>query len=199
MSAPPPAPAPSATPTPPSSDAARAAFERYLREHNIKLTEPRQHILTVVLEMRGHFEAEEVLEALRRRGRRVGKATVYRTLPLLVSGGVLRQVRFDARQAHYEQAFGDPPHDHIVCQRCGRIIEFAADEIVELRNRIAREHHFHVVSHRFQLSGLCWECSIDCPVAKAVLPVPGAARSPGTRTRPAATKRPPRHRRPRTS
>ena len=146
-------------------DELREAFRKYLKDHGIRYTTARRKILDVVLDMRDHFEAEQVLYLLRERGHRVGKATVYRTLPLLVDCGILKQVRFDAKLAHYEHAFGEAPHDHMVCRRCGRIIEFSSDEIVELRRRIAQRHHFHVTSHRFQLTGLCWECSIACPVA----------------------------------
>jgi Fur family ferric uptake transcriptional regulator len=143
----------------------RETFRQYLRDHGIKCTSARRKILDVVLDMYEHFEAEQVLYALRQRDLNVGKATVYRTLPLLVDCGILRQVRFDVKLAHYELAFGEQPHDHMVCRRCGRIVEFSSDELVELRNRIARQHHFHVVNHRLQLSGLCWDCSITCPAA----------------------------------
>lgn len=144
-------------------------FRKYLRSHGVKYTSARQKVLDAVLDLHEHFEAEQVLYQLKERGWNVGKATVYRTLPLLVECGILKQVRFDVKQAHYEHDFGEGPHDHMVCRRCGRIIEFASDEIVELRSRIAQRHHFHVVSHRFQLSGLCWECSITCPVAMVPL------------------------------
>ena len=143
----------------------RAAFVKHLKDHGIKNTRSRQTILEAVLHLDEHFEAEQLVYLLREQGHRVSKATVYRTLPILVACGILKQVRFDVKQAHYELAFGEAPHDHMVCRRCGRIVEFAADEVVELRARIARRHHFHAISHRFQLSGLCWECSVKCPVA----------------------------------
>ena len=143
----------------------RDHFRKYLRDRRIKFTTQREQILETVLNMREHFEAEQVLYLLREHGLKVGKATVYRTLPLLVDCGILKQVRFDVKQAHYEHAFGEDPHDHMVCRRCGRIIEFNADEVIALRARIAERHHFHVTGHRFQLSGLCWDCSIKCPVA----------------------------------
>lgn len=149
----------------------RGAFRKYLKDHGIKHTTARQKILDVVLELEHHFEAEQVLYRLRERNLTVSKATVYRTLPLLVDCGILKQVRFDVKQAHYEHAFGEEPHDHMVCRRCGRIIEFAAKEVVKLGLQIGRQHHFHVIAHRFQLSGLCWECSTQCPVAAA--PPPG--------------------------
>ena len=146
-------------------DQVREVFRRYLRNRAIKHTTARRKVLDAVLDLHDHFEAEQVLYALSERGLRVGKATVYRTLPLLVDCGILKQVRFDVKQAHYEHAFGEAPHDHMVCRRCGRIVEFASDEVIELRTRIARRHNFHVISHRFQLAGLCWDCSITCPVA----------------------------------
>jgi Fur family ferric uptake transcriptional regulator len=151
------------------ADDVRASFRAYLHEHRIKYTAARSKILDAVLTIGGHFEAEQVLEHLCKSDKPVGKATVYRTLPLLVDCGVLKQVRFDANRAHYEVAFGEQPHDHMVCRRCGRIVEFDADEVVSLRERIAHRHQFHVVSHFLQLSGLCRDCSADCPLADTTL------------------------------
>lgn len=156
--------------------ALREHFRDYVRARGIRYTQQRAMILDAALELGTHFEAEQVLYLLREQGHAVGKATVYRTLPLLVACGILKQVRFDVKQAHYERVFGEPPHDHMVCRRCGRIIEFDADEVVALRTRIARRHHFHVTGHRFQLSGLCWECSVACPVVSAPLPDAGSRR-----------------------
>lgn len=162
-------------------DELRQVFRKYLKDRGIKYTGARQKVLDAALELQGHFEAEQVLYLLRERGLKVGKATVYRTLPLLVDCGILKQVRFDVKQAHYEHAFGEAPHDHMVCRRCGRIVEFGSGEVLELRARIARQHHFHVISHRFQLSGLCWECSIKCPVA--AMPPAGDVAAPSRRKR----------------
>ena len=145
------------------------AFRRYLKAHGIKDTVARRIILNAVLDLHEHFEAEQVLYLLRERGEKVGKATVYRTLPLLVDCGILKQVRFDVKQAHYEHAYGEDAHDHMVCRRCGRIIDFAANEIQALSETIGKRHRFHVITHRFQISGLCWDCSIACPIATGPL------------------------------
>ena len=141
------------------TDSVREAFSNYLRTHYVKFTSARRKILDVVLDLREHFEAEEVLYLLRQRGQRIGKATVYRTLPLLVAARILQQTRFDQRHTYYEIAFGDKPHDHMVCRGCGRIVEFAADEVAALRDRIAELHRFQAMSHRFQISGFCADCS----------------------------------------
>lgn len=153
----------------------REAFAAYLQSRHIKVTAARRAVLDAVLSLTEHFEAEQVLHALRERGLRVGKATVYRTLPLLVDCGILKQVRFDVKQAHYEHAFGEDPHDHMVCRRCGRIVEFGSEEVIALRQRIAQRFKFHAISHRFQLSGLCWECSTACPIV--MLPMNAATPS----------------------
>lgn len=153
-------------------------FRKYLKDHGIKNTSARQKILAAVLDLHEHFEAEQVLYHLRERNEKVSKATVYRTLPFLVDCGILKQVRFEVKQAHYEHAFGEGPHDHMVCSRCGRIVEFASEEVEDLSTRIGRRHHFHVIGHRFQLSGLCWDCSIKCPVAAN--PLGGSVEQPGS-------------------
>lgn len=156
-------------------DEVREAFRSYLRDRGIRCTPARLRILDAVLELDYHFQAEQVLYLLTDRGVKVGKATVYRTLPLLVDCGILRQVRFDVKQAYYEHAFGAGPHDHMVCRRCGRIEEFASDEVLELRAKIAHRHHFHATGHRLQITGLCWECSITCPVAAMPRSQPGVS------------------------
>ncbi|NOS99370.1 MAG: transcriptional repressor [Phycisphaerales bacterium] len=137
---------------------ARDAFRRHLAERRIRWTAPRQRILDVVLGFDAYFDAEQVSFALRREDHRVAKATVYRTLPLLVDCGILKQVRFDVKQAHYGLCFGEIPHDHMVCRQCGRIVEFASDTVIRLRDRLARLHRFQAVGHRFQVSGYCADC-----------------------------------------
>jgi len=154
-----------------TNEAARLAFRRYLRSRGVKFTAPRKRILEAVLELCEHFEAEQLLFTLRQQGRRVAKATIYRTLPLLVDCGILKQVRFDVKQAYYERCFGETAHDHMVCRRCGRIIEFGSDDVIVLRAKLARENRFHAVSHRFQISGLCWDCATSCPAAVPIVPL----------------------------
>ncbi|MHA1600196.1 MAG: Fur family transcriptional regulator [Alphaproteobacteria bacterium] len=133
-------------------------FQEYLRERGLKYTRERQTLLREVLENPDHFEAEQLLINMRQAGRRVAKATIYRTLPLLVSCGIIRQVQFGDKLTRYEHAFGQSPHDHMVCRRCHRIIEFSSSDVVKLRTVLAARYKFHAQSHRFQISGLCSAC-----------------------------------------
>ena len=141
---------------------AEAAFVRYLRAHHIKYTRPRRAILWAALKRKVHFDAEQLLVLLHQSGAKVAKATIYRTLPLLVDCGILKQVRLSDDQAHYEHTLEDAPHDHMVCRRCGRIIEFESRRVEQLREQIARENSFRAVAHRFGISGYCETCVQSC-------------------------------------
>jgi len=147
--------------TQPAGDTSSAenAFREYLHQRGIRMTEPRRLVLKAAIEREEHFEAEQLLFALRRRGERVARATIYRTLPLLVDSGILRRVHFNANQAHYRRSFGERPRDHMFCERCGRIDEFDSQQIVHLIEQIARKRNFKAASHRFQIRGYCSDCA----------------------------------------
>ena len=134
-------------------------FRGYLRRSGLKFTPERRTLLHEVLKTDRHFEAEEILISLRQAGSRVAKATIYRTLPLLVKCGIIKQAHFGEKHAHYEHTFGQAPHDHMVCRQCERIIEFDSQEVARIRAEIASQHDFHAVSHRFQITGLCQDCA----------------------------------------
>jgi len=138
-------------------------FRSYLRDRGLKYTRERETLLLAVLDNRDHFEAEQLLISIRQSGKRVGKATIYRTLPLLVACGIIKQVQFGDKMTRYEHAFGQDPHDHMVCRRCHRIIEFSSKDIVRLRTILAARYKFHALSHRLQISGLCWKCVKSSP------------------------------------
>lgn len=139
---------------------AEEVFRSYLRERELKLTSERQTLLRAILANQEHFEPEDLLVSLRQQGIRVGKATIYRTLPLLVDCGILRRAFLGQNRAYYELCLGVGPHDHMICTQCGRVIEFDSTDILQLRERLASEAGFAVQTHRFQIAGICRECMI---------------------------------------
>lgn len=162
-------------------------FREYLRGRRLKFTQERQILLQEVLNNPEHFEAEQLLINLSQSGKRVAKATIYRTLPLLVDCGIIKQVQFGDTLARYEHTFGQDPHDHMVCRKCRRIIEFDSGEVVRLRNELARQHGFQPASHRFQITGLCAQCVQTIPAGPRSQEGDGKAASRGRRkTRPSA-------------
>ncbi len=138
---------------------ANAQFREYLHGRGLKYTPERKTLLLAILKNHDHFEAEQLLLQLRAEGARVAKATVYRTLPLLVDCGLIRKVQFDEKHAHYEHTWDQAPHDHMFCQSCHRIIEFDNPDIDRIKREVAGAHAFEVRSHRFQITGLCRECA----------------------------------------
>lgn len=152
-------------------------FREYLRDRGLKYTRERQILLREVLSNDQHFEAEQLLILLRQEGKRVAKATIYRTLPLLVNCGIIKQIHFGDNLARYEHTFGQDPHDHMVCRRCRRIVEFDSSDVTTLRTVIAARHKFHAIAHRFQISGLCWECIQACPATQRPFVPDGTALS----------------------
>jgi len=133
-------------------------FKEYLTSRKLKFTAERQAILDRVFENHKHFEADELLVDLRLNDMKISKATIYRTLALLVKSGLLREVIFGERHAHYEHVYGHEHHDHLVCNNCGKIIEFTEHRIEKLQDEVCRKNKFKTDSHRLQIQGLCEDC-----------------------------------------
>ncbi len=142
-------------------DTPLARFEIYLREHNLRLTQERQSVLDVVLSREGHFDADSLLQFVRQRreGKRVSRATLYRTLEHLRAAGLVKMHRFGPGQALYEHVYNRLHHDHMVCDSCGRVVEFVSDEIERLQEDVCREHGFRPGNHVMQIFGICAECA----------------------------------------
>ena len=137
---------------------AEEKFREFLEIRGEKLTEPRRVLVRHIFDSHKHFDADELVSDLREVGRRVSRATVYRTLRLLVEAGLLRELRLTNRTA-YEHDFGYPSHDHMHCTECDRVIEFRNDEIRKLRDAISLDHGFRASAHRFIITGVCPSCS----------------------------------------
>jgi Fur family ferric uptake transcriptional regulator len=129
-------------------------WRAYLDEHHLNTTQQRELIVDHFLRTRDHVSIDELLGRVRKRNKKVGYATVYRTLKLLVESGLAHQRQFGDGQARYEVT-GDH-HDHLICTKCGLILEFEDDEIERLQERVAeRLGGFQVTRHRHELYALC--------------------------------------------
>lgn len=130
----------------------------YLKSKGLRFTAERRTILREIMALHDHFEPEVFVFALRGKGLNVSRASVYRTLPLLVEAGIVHKTSFDVLGARYEHIFGHEHHDHMVCVRCGEIIEFTNDEIESLQKEVAEKYEFEMVGHRLVIRGLCGKC-----------------------------------------
>ena len=133
-------------------------FREFLEIRGEKLTEPRRILIRHIFDSHKHFDADELVADLRSASRAVSRSTVYRTLPLLVEAGLLRELRLTNRTA-YEHDYGYPSHDHMHCTECNSVVEFNNEEIRRIREAISLQHAFRATGHRFMITGVCSACN----------------------------------------
>ncbi len=138
--------------------AAADIFRRFLRERGLRATPVRIAILQAILDHSGHFDVDELFLDLRRRNERISKASIYRTIPLLVEAGLINQIYFEDGRLHYEPVYGRDHHCHLRCSECRRVIEFKNEMMLDLEARLAEEHGFLIQGHQVEVYGLCPEC-----------------------------------------
>lgn len=137
----------------------REALARYLEAHNLKRTRQRDVILDAFLAAKGHVSSEDLYQTIRKKNPRIGYTTVYRTMKLFVEAGLAEERHFDDGVARYEVE--QDHHDHLVCTRCGKIVEFESDLIEKTQTEIAAKYGFRIVRHRHELYGHCSTCRDD--------------------------------------
>ncbi len=137
---------------------AEKKFRRYLAEQNLRYTAERRQIFHEIIRAREHFDADTLLLKIKSKNMSVSRATVYRTLDLLVRLGLLRRTCVGDRSAVYESVVGWARHGHLVCQNCGRVVEFRAPEIDEALDRVCEEAGFDLRNRCLQLFGYCADC-----------------------------------------
>lgn len=137
-------------------------FNNYLKSNKLKLTSERVAILEQVFAYDDHFRAEDLLVRMRQNGHQVSRATIYRTLPLLVKSGLLTEVIDAQKQSHYEHINAlQQQHAHLICLRCGKLIEFKNVEIDSLQESVCKAYGFKPIKYRNEILGYCFECQAD--------------------------------------
>ncbi|PIU46152.1 MAG: transcriptional repressor [Ignavibacteriales bacterium CG07_land_8_20_14_0_80_59_12] len=137
---------------------ARDVFTRFLKEGKYRITPERFVVLEAALSSEGHFDADTLYLKLRTDGANISRATVYKTLDLLLKSGLISKYQFDDGHSRYERAFGRPQHHHLICVSCGDIIEFTNTKLGKIRNEVCQENHFKPQTSTYQVFGLCQKC-----------------------------------------
>ena len=133
-------------------------FRKYLERRGLKLTSERRRLFDEIFERHEHLEADELLVRLRGKHQKISRATIYRTLELLVDSGIVGRVRIGEAGYRYERLRAGDHHDHIICDHCGRVIEFFEPRIEALQDEVAARHGFVLLSHSHQMRGICRRC-----------------------------------------
>ena len=126
----------------------------------LRWTQQRE-VLLEVIERAAHLDADEIYQLARERDARISLSTVYRTLTLLKSRGLVNELHLSEEHHHYEAKTGDAAdeHYHFVCTSCGKVEEFLGGAAGRLRAELAREHGFLVQSIDLDVAGLCAACA----------------------------------------
>ena len=141
------------------AEASRRVWRDFVTDKGHTAPKTRDAVVEIFLGTTEHVDLQTLHEIARKKHAGVGFATVYRTMKLLEEAGLAHARRFgDAKNTLYEVAVGRAHHDHLICERCGRIVEFVDADVEALQDRIAHRHGFTLSGHRHELYGLCAEC-----------------------------------------
>ena len=133
-------------------------FKAVLRKEGHKITPQRVAVLKEIIKDKGHRESEEIYMAIKGQQVHVSRATVYRTLDILVENKFVRKLNLGDGRARYENKINRHHHDHLICEECGKIVEFLDSQIEQLQEDVAREYQFILNRHIHQLFGICKKC-----------------------------------------
>lgn len=150
-------------------DAQLEKFGHFLTDKGLRLTTQRQVIAEVFFSGRKHISLLELLAEAKTKRPSIGYATIYRTMRLLVDGGLAVEHKFGENQTRYEAFVQGDHHDHLICVVCGKIVEFEDDLIERRQEMIAEEFGFALVSHRHEIYVRCLEDCVEDSDRKSVV------------------------------
>jgi len=134
-------------------DQAIEVFRRFLRAKDLKITRQREILLRRIFESSEHFSAETLEDRVKGDG--ISKATIYRTLQLLLEGELIAEASIEDDRRFYEHIFGRAPHDHIVCIDCRKVFEFDGSALAVIEGDIAADMGFVPVTRLLRLEANC--------------------------------------------
>lgn len=135
-------------------------FNATFKSKGLKLTKQRRVILEEFLKLKGHVNTDEFYRSIGKKMKRVGYATIYRTLKLLKESGIAIEIDVGDGAKRFElKKFDSKHHDHIYCISCGKIEEFSEEQIEKLQDIIAKKMGYKIVNHTLQLFGYCRKCA----------------------------------------
>ena len=133
-------------------------LKKVLKKEGLRYTHQRQAIWDELSASDEHRDAEEIYLALYNSGLKVSRATVYRTIDVLVKNNLVRKLDLGDGRARYENKMDTAHHDHLICVQCGKIEEFM-DNVIENRQEVIIENFgYRLIRHIHQLFVICDEC-----------------------------------------
>ncbi len=137
---------------------AKNILRQYLKNNGLLHSKQREQILDIFLKTEKHPTINDLYDLVRKKTPKIGLATVYRSMKVICGAGLARETDFGDGTKRFEHKYKHQHHDHLVCLKCGRIIEIISPEIEKLQENLAKKHRFNAVRHRMEIFGLCKTC-----------------------------------------
>jgi Fur family ferric uptake transcriptional regulator len=135
----------------------RKEFQDLLTRKKLKKTSQRELIWGLLTHSKGHPSVEEIRDLLLSKGHRIGIATIYRTLKILLAAGMIRQSKL-AGMTRYEAVVNEPNHLHFICNTCKRTVEFPSPRVEGLIRNVTASEGFTERYSRYMIFGVCKAC-----------------------------------------
>jgi Fur family ferric uptake transcriptional regulator len=134
-------------------------LKQAIKDKGLKYTKQREIIFETILNCDSHLNVEELCNAilLKYPKEKIGIATIYRALSFLEEASLIASISIDKKNKKFENNLKDH-HDHLICVKCGKIVEFINNTVEKEQEKIAKEQGFSLVSHTMYLYGICRDC-----------------------------------------
>jgi Fur family ferric uptake transcriptional regulator len=139
-------------------DQEKQLFYEYLRQNGLKKTHQKDLILETFLGNEGHLSVEDIYALVKRKDRRVGIVTVFRTLKSLTACGIAKEIALGDGLTRFEHCYHHPLHHHIICTKCQNVIEFLSPELEKVQEVIINRYGFQPLQQRIKIFGICQDC-----------------------------------------
>lgn len=136
----------------------KKVYYEYLSFHNIKQSKQREMVLDIFLSYEGHLTTQELYDLVRLKDKEIGVATVYRAMKVICDSGLASEIDVGDGNKRYEHKYNHPHHDHLICTKCGKLIEFNNPKIEQIQMDVCKEMDFQPCEHRLQIYGICKKC-----------------------------------------